>query len=649
MVPVVLVCMPWSLPTRPSVALGILKSVLAREGFECAVMSNHLAFAEHLSLSTAHDDERIGLVQYEEIANELTGVGAGDWVFAVPPYREADEVRDEKYFDLLSSNVSKAKISRLVRARKHVPSFLEVCAQEILAHQPKIVGFTTTFCQNVPSLVLAKILKERNPSLTIVFGGSNCEGPMGAALHRAYRWVDAVVRGEGEKVFPQFVREVLSGADISLQPGLCVRKNGKTIAIPEGDSQLVMGDVPSPDYDEYFERAAQSALTSSLKTTVRIPYESSRGCWWGAKHHCTFCGLNGSTMRFRSKPGTQVLQELRALAARHKCLDVYVVDNILDMKYFETVLPALTENGWDFRFFVETKSNLRLDQVIALRDSGVVSIQPGIESLSTPILHLMRKGVSALQNIRLLKWCAAFGIDVHWNIIYGFPGETEEEYSRMAALISRLTHLAPPGAARLRIDRFSPYFETPAALGIGEPRPQPFYQHIYDVDASTLADIAYFFDADRMSGNDPDVYAKPLLKEMELWKAEHESNTPPSLRYRIGPDFILIDDQRRGYGPAQFLLDGPEAAIYLACEEGTSAERICADLASEGEMGLTVKDVTTYLHELEEAGLIYHEAGHYLALAVPENPSTLRARAKETRHPRLEGRVVIPLNAVHAQ
>ena len=35
----------------------------------------------------------------------------------------------------------------------------------------------------------------------------------------------------------------------------------------------------------------------------------------------------------------------------------------------------------------------------------------------------MRKGVTALQNLRLLKWCAEIGITPAWNLLYGFPGE----------------------------------------------------------------------------------------------------------------------------------------------------------------------------------------------------------------------------------
>ena len=45
----------------------------------------------------------------------------------------------------------------------------------------------------------------------------------GAALHRAFPWVDAVVRGEGERVFPGLVKDFLAGGPCRPQPGLCYR------------------------------------------------------------------------------------------------------------------------------------------------------------------------------------------------------------------------------------------------------------------------------------------------------------------------------------------------------------------------------------------------------------------------------------------
>ena len=78
----------------------------------------------------------------------------------------------------------------------------------------------------------------------------------------------------------------------------------------------------------------------------------------------------------------------------------------------------------------------------------------------------MRKGVSGLQNIQLLKWCKEFGITPRWNLIWGFPGEQPDEHERMAGLVRRLTHLPPPSASAIRLDRFSPNFDRRRAPGV---------------------------------------------------------------------------------------------------------------------------------------------------------------------------------------
>jgi hypothetical protein len=71
--------------------------------------------------------------------------------------------------------------------------------------------------------------------------------------------------------------------------------------------------------------------------------ETARGCWWGEKHHCTFCGLNGATMAFRKKSPDRVLSELVELSGKHRLLRFQTVDNIIAMSYFRDVLPRIGE------------------------------------------------------------------------------------------------------------------------------------------------------------------------------------------------------------------------------------------------------------------------------------------------------------------
>ena len=130
------------------------------------------------------------------------------------------------------------------------------------------------------------------------------------------------------------------------------------------------------------------------------------------------------------------------------------VDNILDMRYFRDVLPRLRDRPLGLTLFYETKANLTKAQVQLLRDAGVLAIQPGVESLSSHVLQLMRKGVTALQNIQLLKWCSQYQVTAAWNLLYGFPGETVEDYEALAGTLDALWHLPPPHAVgAVRMDR----------------------------------------------------------------------------------------------------------------------------------------------------------------------------------------------------
>lgn len=96
-----------------------------------------------------------------------------------------------------------------------------------------------------------------------------------------------------------------------------------------------------PHYDDFFDNLRTSALDPSIAPLLL--FETSRGIWWGAKSHCTFCGLNAQGMGFRSKSGERVVEQLTQLAEQHPGTSVSIVDNILDMKYFRDVVPRLAE------------------------------------------------------------------------------------------------------------------------------------------------------------------------------------------------------------------------------------------------------------------------------------------------------------------
>src|SRR5687768_6734888 len=164
---VLLINMPWSMPHRPSIQLGILQSVLRRAHIAVDVRSFNLTFMDYIASGDGGHTAagQFSFDDYRQVSEDYYELGLGDWIFAVPPFRESFEL-DERYLEYFRANGGREEmVGKALRLRELVPPFLERCADEVHASKPRVVGFTTTFSQNVASLVLAKLLKLRNPSL----------------------------------------------------------------------------------------------------------------------------------------------------------------------------------------------------------------------------------------------------------------------------------------------------------------------------------------------------------------------------------------------------------------------------------------------------------------------------------------------------
>src|SRR5262245_11680805 len=280
---------------------------------------------------------------------------------------------------------------------------------------------------------------------------------MGREWVRALPFIDYAVNGEADEALPDLLTALSSGGSPAEVPGVISRIVEPGPAMRRPFDRL--NGLPVPNFDEYFARSERLGLLSpEWRDKVDLPFESSRGCWWGARQHCTFCGLNGATMRHRQKTPARVMEELATLAERYGVFKFSAVDNIMPVDFMDGLLPALRNEGRQYLLFFETKANLTRANIKALAEAGVGTFQPGLESLSSNVLRLMRKGVRASQNVNLLRWSAHYGVNVLWNILWGFPGETEDDYAQQAVLIPHLVHLQPPiAASRISFERFSPF------------------------------------------------------------------------------------------------------------------------------------------------------------------------------------------------
>ncbi len=610
--------MPFGPEMSPSLGLSLLKASLKPHGVSVRVLYFTLRFAELL-----------GEKLYTKIATDGTRSIrelAGEWVFREAlfgPDPGADE-RWEREILLgracwgareLARPVPASFAAGLHRARQRAGGFVERCLAEVLAHRARIVGFTSVFQQHVASLALAKRIKEEAPGTSVLLGGANCEGVMGAETVRRFPFLDAAVSGEGDLVFPELVRRLLEGRGLDDLPGVTtqstVAARFATGRFPNAPTVTRMDDLPVPDDSDYFEQFRLSRFAG--KWTPGLFLETSRGCSWGEKSHCTFCGLNGTTMAFRSKSPARALDELRALVGRHPQSDLQVVDNILDTRYFESLLPELAKSPPPSPVFWETKSSLKKEQVRLLADAGVTRIQPGIESLSDAVLKLMRKGVTAFQNVQLLKWCRELGVTPYWNLLWGFPDEPPEEYARMARLVPLLSHLVPPsGVSGLRLDRFSPGFDDAERLGFLDVAPLPSTAAVYPFGPEVARNLATSFSFRARGGGHAGTYVAPLLCEVARWKRAAKASALFSVP---AGDALLVWDLRPVARHPLTVLRRLARALYEACDVSTSL-RALAD-AGLSSCGSGREEVERALETLVANRLLLRDGERVLALAVP--------------------------------
>jgi ribosomal peptide maturation radical SAM protein 1 len=435
---------------------------------------------------------------------------------------------------------------------------------------------------------------------------------------RSFPEIDYVCTQEGDYAFPMFVERLLREGDPRAVPGIARRgESAELVPPPRVDD---MDSLPIPTYHDYFGAIARSPLLPELDPGAQI--ETSRGCWWGEKHHCTFCGLNGATMQFRSKSPERAFSELVHLTKTYGVTRVDCVDNILDLRYVQTLFPTIVERELKVELFYETKANLKFPQLVTMRDAGVSAIQPGLESLSNDILRRMRKGCTGLQNICLLRWCSELGMAVAWNIIFGFPDEPPAEYDRMAELMPLLWHLQPPASCSpFRLDRFSPYHDAAEEFGLRRVRPTAAAYYVFPFGRRELERLSYFFDFDYEDDRDPRSYAGGLLREFDRWWAAHSGpeEARPRLDAFVSGERVHVVDTRACASQAEHELAGLEAEIYRRCDMPHSAASLARAFGSAGD----VATVERALARLVDAKLTIEMEGQYLSLAVVRDRAPL--------------------------
>ncbi len=595
-----LVSMPFSMAHYPNLALGLLKPGVEAAGLACDIRYFSLDHVAEIG-----DDAHAAMTD-----SRYYQAHVGEWAFAGVAHGTPEALGLDYLTEVFATDHAAFhephRLMVFLATRAGAAAFIERCYRSVDWSRYRLVGFTSSFQQTMASLALARRIRQDHPDMFLVMGGANCQDEMGAELHRQYPFLDAVCQGEGDRAFPELIRRLVAGAPLTGIPGMVVRAGGATV-VPAASTDPVadLDALPIPDFDDFFAHHASLGLATEHPPAV--VFETARGCWWGAKHHCTFCGLNGVTMAYRAKSQDRAFAELEYLVRRHGTRDVANADNILDMRYFERFVPRLAESGLDLLIYYESKANLKPWHWALLGRAGIRKVQAGIEALDSDLLKRMRKGVTALQNVAALKLAAEAGVYVEWLALCGFPGETSASYDATAALVPRILHLQPPATLlRARADRFSPFFHDPDSFGVSL-EPLPAYRHIYPFPPEVIRRLGYHFTMRSAALDRTEATTRAAAEAFALWSRRHGES---ALWVEDDAAGSLVQDRRWISAPRVWRLEAstPEHDLLAFAAQPVAWRAIQAALPH------SVAALRAAAAWLDARGLVMCEGEHILAL-----------------------------------
>jgi ribosomal peptide maturation radical SAM protein 1 len=578
---VALVEMPFGPIAWPAIGPSLLAAQLQHAGHGASVHYFNMLMLGELGPPTEKTVEA-----YHSIADSFD-VHAGEWVFTRAAFPNADlDASDAAYLARLTADNDyyRTLVTRARPLRAAVPRVLDAAVRLLDQVRPDVVGFGMSFSQTNAATALARRLRAARPDLPIIAGGCACSDVMGEALLRITDVFDAVALGEADEVIVELV-EALARGDrraVAALPGVAYRADDGSVEANRDKVRVRdVNALPYPAYDDYY-RDRPAELAGLLP--FYIPVEASRGCWWGAKSHCTFCGLNPTRMAFYRKEPERFLREIEHLRERHDPPRFMAVDNIMPHEYHRTVLPHLHQASGGAEFFFEVKANFRREQMERFAAANVRQIQPGVESLSSRVLRIMKKGTTAIANVYTLRLVQEMHLRAHWSILYGFGGETLRDYTLMAQLAARVLHLPPPmGAFPVEVERFAPMFRDPEGHGLTRLRPSAWYPHCFPVREQDLEDLAYRFDADyldRSPALTTDIRAlmEPLVAE---WRDRYDRGVDRlEARERDGTVEIV---RSSGDVVTVYRLDARAAELCREFERPRHVVAVLPDLADPGD------------------------------------------------------------------
>ena len=332
-----------------------------------------------------------------------------------------------------------------------------------------VVGLSVCFPgQLQPAYAFALKIKRELPHVHVTCGGPGITQMLirltGQRLARALGPFDSACVFEGEHTLLGLVRALEEKRPLRECANVVVRDKLMGARWLSGHGMEDLKVLPPPDFDGL-------PLDSYFAPQLVLPYDPTRGCYWGK---CTFChyGLaEVGTAAYRERELSGIVEHLRVLSEKHDTRYFYFSQDSVAPKTIVKLSQAIIDAGLDIRWATDLKPEKYLTQERAdiLRKAGAVACALGVESGSDRVLKLIDKGAPVAVVSTVVDHLATAGIAAEAMCFTDFPTETHEEaVATLDFLGERRDRLAVYIVGEFGLTHGSLVAQSPAQFGIRE-------------------------------------------------------------------------------------------------------------------------------------------------------------------------------------
>nr|MDA3838111.1 B12-binding domain-containing radical SAM protein [Candidatus Delongbacteria bacterium] len=300
----------------------------------------------------------------------------------------------------------------------------------------QLVGISIPFPGNLAAgLKTAKYIKSKFPQIKIALGGGYVNTELRKISEtRIFEFVDFISLDDGEKPLLSIIDLIENKITENELCRTFILRNGKVTFIDNYENSTISPlELGIPSYeglplDKYF------SLSESLNPMYKLwsvrnmnKLRLAYGCYW---HKCKFCDTSLPYInKFKMMPVDILIKQIKKMIEETNVNSFHFVDEAIPPSLaVELAIRLIQEN-----INIEWWGNIRLEKEFTedvcklLSHSGCIAMVAGLESGSDVTLKAMNKGINLEQAVEVCYNFSSNNVLVHTYLIYGFPGESEQD------------------------------------------------------------------------------------------------------------------------------------------------------------------------------------------------------------------------------